>query len=79
MLRQALRGQGRVGGRTEVRDGDVSFDWSGVYAIVEFYGNELQLRASDSGKDYFSVWLDNDAMLGERRGPDAPAGSASGY
>ena len=52
-------------GRTEVRDGDVSFDWSGVYAIVEFYGNELQLRASDSGKDYFSVWLDRQDMGAE--------------
>ena len=49
-------------GRTAVQGGDVSFDWSGVYAIVEFYGNELKLRASDSGKDYFSVWLDQTDM-----------------
>lgn len=54
-------------GRTSVQGGDVSFDWSGVYAIVDFYGNELKLRASDSGKDYFSVWLDDDAM---RDGPN---------
>lgn len=45
-------------GRTAVQGGDVSFDWSGVYAIVQFYGNELRLRASDSGKDYYNVWLD---------------------
>ena len=52
-------------GRTEVRDGDVSFDWSGVYAIVDFYGNKLELRASDTGKDYFNVWLDREDMTGE--------------
>ena len=45
-------------GRTAVQGGDVSFDWSGVYAIVQFYGDELRLRASDSGKDYYNVWLD---------------------
>lgn len=45
-------------GRTEVQGNDVSFDWSGVYAIVHFFGDELRLRASDSGKDYFNVWLD---------------------
>ncbi|MCR5352219.1 MAG: hypothetical protein K6E35_06995, partial [Bacteroidales bacterium] len=49
-------------GRTDVRDGTVSFDWSGVYAIVHFRGSELRLRASDSGKDYFNVWIDRDAM-----------------
>ncbi|MBQ9450666.1 MAG: GDSL family lipase [Bacteroidales bacterium] len=52
-------------GRTLVQGGDVVFDWSGVYAIVEFYGNELKLRASDSGKDYFSVWLDRPDMTAE--------------
>lgn len=53
-------------GRSEVlADGSVSFDWSGVYAIVEFEGNELRLRASDSGKDYFSVWLDKPDMTAE--------------
>lgn len=52
-------------GRTAVQGGDVSFDWSGVYAIVEFYGNELKLHASDTGKDYFSVWLDRQDMTAE--------------
>ena len=46
-------------GRTAVQGGDVSFDWSGVYAIVQFYGDELKLRASDSGKNYYNVWLDD--------------------
>jgi lysophospholipase L1-like esterase len=54
-------------GRTAAQGGDVSFDWSGVYAIVEFYGNELKLRASDSGKDYFSVWLDDNDMTARPR------------
>ena len=55
-------------GRTAVQGADVSFDWSGVYAIVQFYGNKLTLRASDSGKDYYSVWLDREDMTAE---PDA--------
>ena len=49
-------------GRTAVQDGNVSFDWSGVYAIVHFRGDALTLRASGSGKDYFNVWIDRDAM-----------------
>ena len=49
-------------GRTEVRGGDVSFDWSGVYAVVHFRGDSLQLRASGTGKNYFNVWIDRDAM-----------------
>ncbi len=49
-------------GRTDVQGGSVAFDWSGVYAIIQFYGNELRLRASDSGKDYFNVWLDRQDM-----------------
>ena len=49
-------------GRTQVQGSEVSFDWSGVYAIIRFSGNRLQLRASDSGKDYFSVWHDRDDM-----------------
>lgn len=49
-------------GRTETRGNDISFDWSGVYAIVRFTGNCLQLHASDSGKDYLSVWYDKDDM-----------------
>ena len=49
-------------GRTDVRDGDVSFDWSGVYAVVDFRGDTLQLRASGTGKSIFNVWIDRDAM-----------------
>ena len=49
-------------GRTAVQGSDVSFDWSGVYALVRFHGDTLTLRASDTGKDYFNVWFDRDAM-----------------
>ena len=42
-------------GRTEVRGGDVSFDWSGVYAVVHFRGDSLQLRASGTGKNWCSM------------------------
>ena len=50
-------------GRTAVQGSDVSFDWSGVYALVQFHGDTLTLRASDTGKDYFNVWYDRDAMV----------------
>ena len=52
-------------GRTAVQGSDVSFDWSGVYAIVRFSGDELKLRASDSGKNYYSVWFDRADMTAE--------------
>jgi len=48
-------------GRTLVgQGGAVSFDWSGVYARVAFTGGYLALEASDSGKDYFNVWIDRE-------------------
>ena len=45
-------------GRTEVKDGNVSFDWTGVYAKVRFQGNSLSLKISDTKKNYYNVWLD---------------------
>ncbi len=45
-------------GRTEVKDGSVSFDWTGVYARIRFHGNSLSLKASDTRKNYYNVWLD---------------------
>ncbi len=45
-------------GRTEVNDGDVSFDWTGVYAKVRFQGNSLRFNVSDTKKNYYNVWLD---------------------
>ena len=45
-------------GRTAVTDGDVSFDWSSTYFNLSFQGDYLAVRASDTGKDYFNVWID---------------------
>ena len=45
-------------GRTEVKDGNVSFDWTGVYAKVRFQGNSLSFKVSDTKKNYYNVWLD---------------------
>ena len=47
-------------GRTLQQDGSVSFDWSSTYARISFQGDYLAVRASDSGKDYFNVWIDRD-------------------
>ncbi len=45
-------------GRTEAKDGKVSFDWTGVYMKVRFQGNSLSVRVSDTKKNYYNVWLD---------------------
>lgn len=47
-------------GRTLVEGGDVSFDWSSTYVRVSFTGNSLGLRASDTRRDIFNVWLDRE-------------------
>ena len=38
----------------------VSFDWSGVYARIDFTGGYLALEATDTGRDYFNVWIDKE-------------------
>ncbi len=38
----------------------VSFDWSGVYARISFTGGYLALEATDTGRDYFNVWIDRE-------------------
>ena len=45
-------------GRTEVKGGDVSFDWTGTYLKVRFQGNALSFKVSDTKKNYYNVWLD---------------------
>lgn len=47
-------------GRTLAQDGDVSFDWSSTYAKITFQGDYLAVRASDTKKDYFNVWIDRE-------------------
>lgn len=46
-------------GRTEVKGSDVSFDWTGVYLKVRFQGTSLEMKVSDTGKNYYNVWLDS--------------------
>ena len=46
-------------GRTEVNDGAVSFDWTGVYLRVKFQGNSLSFKVSDTKKNYYNVWFDS--------------------
>jgi len=45
-------------GRTKVDGPSVSFDWTGTYARISFKGSSLVLRASDTKKNYYNVWLD---------------------
>lgn len=47
-------------GRTFAEDGKVSFDWTGVYARISFIGSSLSFKASDTGKNYFNVWIDRE-------------------
>lgn len=50
----------RIVGRTDrtASDGSVRFDWSGVYAETKLDGRALSLRAGDTGKSYFDVFID---------------------
>ena len=47
-------------GRTLTQGDNVSFDWSGVYAKIRFKGNYLAMRASDTKRNYYNVWIDSD-------------------
>ena len=46
-------------GRTQERDGTVSFDWTGVYLRVKFRGSSLSFKVSDTNKNYYNVWFDS--------------------
>ena len=46
-------------GRTATdKGGAVSFDWSATCARISFEGDELAIKASDTHKNYFNVWID---------------------
>ena len=45
-------------GRTLVNDDGVSFDWTATYFRVSFEGDLIALKASDTRKNYFNVWID---------------------
>ncbi|MCI2082776.1 MAG: GDSL-type esterase/lipase family protein [Bacteroidales bacterium] len=49
----------RYGGRTKTEaDGSVSYDWSGVYFEFDFTGGYCAVKASDSGKNRFNLFID---------------------
>ncbi len=48
-------------GRTLRHDGSVSFDWSGVQCRIRFEGTQMSLRCSDSGANYYNVWIDKES------------------
>lgn len=45
-------------GRTLSEGSSVSFDWTGVYVRIRFEGSSLSVKLSDSGKNYYNVWID---------------------
>jgi len=45
-------------GRTKVHEGQVSFNWSGVYCHVRFTGPSLAMKCSSDGKVLLNVWRD---------------------
>ena len=46
-------------GRTLAEGGNVSFDWSGVYARIRFTGPYFAVKCSDTKANYFNVWIDS--------------------
>ena len=45
-------------GRTLSEGTSVSFDWTGVYIRIKFEGSSLSMKLSDTGKNYYNVWID---------------------
>lgn len=63
----------RFVGRAEtLPDGALSFDWSGCYFTFRFEGRACAMRASDSGRNYYNVFID-----GHPHGTVAVAGADS--
>ena len=40
--------------------GNVSGDWSGIYARIRFTGNSIEAKVSDTKKNYYNLWLDKE-------------------
>lgn len=50
-------------GRTQVTDGNVSFDWTATYLRIAFTGKQLKVRLSDTvGRNFFNVYIDQPQM-----------------
>lgn len=61
-----------VGRAAAGADGSLSFDWSGSHFTFRFEGRHCAMRASDSGRNYFNVFVD-----GRPHGTIAAAGADS--
>ena len=46
-------------GRTQVVGTDVSFDWTATYFRIAFSGQNLTMRASDTKKNFYNIWIDS--------------------
>lgn len=47
-------------GRTRTHTPDVSVDWTGTYVRIHFVGKYLAVRLTDTGKNYYNLYLDRD-------------------
>lgn len=47
-------------GRTLVRDTAVCMDWTGSYLRVSFCGKQLEICVSDTGRNYYNLYIDRD-------------------
>ena len=45
-------------GRTAVNNTDLSFDWTATTLRIAYAGKTLKMRVSDTGRNYFNVWID---------------------
>ena len=46
-------------GRTAVQGTSVSFDWTATYFRIAFSGQSLTMKASDTQRNYYNVWIDS--------------------
>lgn len=50
----------RYVGRTVCSGSEVSFDWSGTYLEMNFVGEAVSVKVSDSGHNYYNVFVDGE-------------------
>lgn len=46
-------------GRMVSSEGALSFDWSGAKLNIAFTGTRLEMKCSDTHRNFFNVWVDN--------------------
>lgn len=45
-------------GRTAVQNTSIAFDWTATTLRIAYAGKSLTMRVSDTGRNYFNVWID---------------------